>query len=133
MDPENIKAIHATQFNDYGKGERFHAELRDFLGDGVFTIDGTQWSSMRQLIRPMFIKDKVQDFESLKRHTDILIQQLPRGQYVRFDDLLHRFTMDAATEYLFGRSVNSLTNPEVAFAKAFNEVQAMQMARLRAG
>lgn len=25
VDPENIKAILATQFNDYGKGEEFHA------------------------------------------------------------------------------------------------------------
>ena len=25
VDPENIKAILATQFHDYGKGEEFHA------------------------------------------------------------------------------------------------------------
>jgi hypothetical protein len=25
VDPENIKAILATQFNDFGKGEEFHA------------------------------------------------------------------------------------------------------------
>ena len=24
LDPENIKAILATQFNDFGKGEEFH-------------------------------------------------------------------------------------------------------------
>lgn len=33
IDEENIKAILATQFNDYGKGVRFHEEWHDFLGD----------------------------------------------------------------------------------------------------
>lgn len=33
-DPENIKAILATQFKDYGKGEQFHADWDAFLGDG---------------------------------------------------------------------------------------------------
>lgn len=33
IDEDNIKAILATQFQDYGKGERFHREWSDFLGD----------------------------------------------------------------------------------------------------
>jgi hypothetical protein len=32
-DEENIKAILATQFNDYGKGAQFNHEWHDFLGD----------------------------------------------------------------------------------------------------
>lgn len=32
-DVENIKAILTTQFPDYGKGETFHREWKDFLGD----------------------------------------------------------------------------------------------------
>ena len=34
-DPENIKAILATQFKDYGKGEQFHKDFESFLGDGM--------------------------------------------------------------------------------------------------
>jgi hypothetical protein len=37
-DPENIKAILATQFNDYGKGEQFNKDWHDFLGDSIFTV-----------------------------------------------------------------------------------------------
>ena len=33
-DPENIKAILATQFNDFGKGEQFNKDWHEFLGDG---------------------------------------------------------------------------------------------------
>ena len=35
-DPENIKAILATQFLDFGKGELFHRDWKEFLGDGIF-------------------------------------------------------------------------------------------------
>jgi hypothetical protein len=34
-DPDNIKAILATQFNDYGKGEEFNKHWHDFLGDSI--------------------------------------------------------------------------------------------------
>lgn len=33
-EPENIKAILATQFKDYGKGEKFRLDWHAFLGNG---------------------------------------------------------------------------------------------------
>lgn len=36
-DEENIKAILATQFHDYGKGAQFNSEWHDFLGDSKNT------------------------------------------------------------------------------------------------
>lgn len=39
-DPENLKAILATQFKDFGKGEQFRQDWHRFLGDGIFTTDG---------------------------------------------------------------------------------------------
>lgn len=35
-DPENIKAILATQFKDYGKGEQFRKDWHAFLGNGTW-------------------------------------------------------------------------------------------------
>lgn len=34
-EPENIKAILATQFKDYGKGEKFRKDWHAFLGNGT--------------------------------------------------------------------------------------------------
>jgi hypothetical protein len=34
-EPENIKAILATQFKDYGKGEEFRKDWYNFLGNGT--------------------------------------------------------------------------------------------------
>lgn len=35
-DEENIKAILATQFAEFGKGKRFNEEWHDFLGDSMW-------------------------------------------------------------------------------------------------
>lgn len=48
------------------------------------------------------------------------------GATVRVDDLVFRYTLDAATDFLFGASVESLDNGETEFAQAFNDVQNVQ-------
>jgi hypothetical protein len=48
-DHENIQAILATQFEDYGKGDRFHEEWKPFLGESIFTTDGDSWKASRKL------------------------------------------------------------------------------------
>lgn len=35
-DPDNVKAILATQFKDFGKGEEFNRDWFAFLGNGMF-------------------------------------------------------------------------------------------------
>lgn len=133
-DPENIKAILATQFADYGKGEQFNKDWHDFLGDSIFTTDGERWHNSRQLIRPQFIRDRLSDLDIFERHFQELAPKLGgRGQTVDVADLFFRYTLDAATDFLLGRSVNSLVDPQVRFAKAFGEVQRFQSLVSRIG
>ncbi|ATZ51934.1 hypothetical protein BCIN_07g04800 [Botrytis cinerea B05.10] len=140
-EPENIKAILATQFTDYGKGEPFHSDWKDFLGDSIFTTDLDQWHDSRQLIRPQFIKDRVSDLDTFERHMQILIQKIKeegrkwdgsQGREIDISDLFFRYTLDAATDFLLGRSVESLEKPG-EFADAFAEVQRVQSIIARAG
>lgn len=58
IEPANIKALLATQFNDFGLGIR-HAQFYPLLGDGIFTLDGAGWSTMRRLTRPQFAREQV--------------------------------------------------------------------------
>ena len=90
-DPKNIKAVLATQFGDYGKGEPFHEDWKDFLGDGIFTTDGQQWSESRNLLRPLFVQTRVRDFEIFERHTEKLIGMVGgRGEEVDISDFFYR-------------------------------------------
>src|SRR5690554_6277237 len=73
-DPENVKAILATQFPDYGKGKDFADQTRPLLGDSIFSADGDVWHASRQLVRPQFVKDRVSDLSSFENHVQNLFR-----------------------------------------------------------
>lgn len=103
---------------------------------GVFTTDGQRWHEYRQLIRPQFIKDRVSDLAIFESHAQVLIPLLAgngHGQSVDAKDLFFRYTLDAATHFLLGESVDSLHNPANEFADAFGEVQRMQCLIIKSG
>ncbi|KAK6068712.1 cytochrome p450 52a11 [Seiridium cupressi] len=149
-DPENIKAILAAQFTDYGKGEPFHRDWSEFLGDSIFTTDGDKWHASRQLIRPQFVKERISDLDCFESHLGTFFKAMANGealngadQYVDIEagngkiveisDLFFRYTLDVATNFLLGLDVQSLTTPRQEFADAFNEVQRVQNIKARAG
>lgn len=73
---------------------------------------------------------------TFEKHTQTLLPMLAgthNGATVRADDLFYRFTLDAATDFLLGKSVDSLHNGQTEFAIAFAEVQRVQSLRARAG
>ena len=124
-DPENIKAILAAQFGDYGKGEPFHKEWKEFLGDSIFTTDGEQWHASRQMIRPMFVKERISDLDCFESHLDTLFKAMAygkaldkpdqkvdiesgHGQVIDISDLFFRYTLDVVTDFLLGKDLQTL-------------------------
>jgi len=97
----------------------------------------------RSMTRPFFSKDRISDFELFDRHTDHVIakmkERFKEGVAVDVQDVLSRFTLDSATEFLFGQDVKSLsadlpypstcnkasprTHPSDRFALAFIRAQ----------
>lgn len=136
-DPENIKAVLTGQFADYGKGETFHREWKEFLGDSIFATDGEMWSRSRQLIRPMFARERLVDTEIFEKHMQKLLPLLGKnshgGRVVDVGSLFFRYTLDASTDYLLGQGTDSLENPATRFAEAFRYVQQRQAELFRFG
>ncbi|KAI0890726.1 cytochrome P450 52A11 [Annulohypoxylon maeteangense] len=149
-DPENIKAILATQFADFGKGEQFHKEWNEFLGDSIFATDGHLWHGSRQLLRPQFSRERISDLHCFESHLETFFKAIANGGVLNgeeqvvdveagngkpFDisELLFRYTLDVATDFLLGMDTQSLTTPRQPFADAFNEVQRVQNIIARAG
>lgn len=125
-DPENIKAILATQFADFGKGEQFHREWYEFLGDSIFVTDGKLWHDSRQLLRPQFSRERISDLHCFESHLETFFKAIANGGVLDgekqqvdieagngkpFDisELLFRYTLDVATDFLLGMDVQSLT------------------------
>ena len=94
------------------------------------------WHNSRALLRPQFIKDRVSDLHTFEAHVKVLLPMLAgshNGATVCADDLFYRFALDAATDFLLGKSVDSLVNGQTEFADAFTEVQRVQAVISRAG
>ncbi|ESK94736.1 cytochrome p450 monooxygenase pc-1 [Moniliophthora roreri MCA 2997] len=114
--PEHIQQILATDFKNYEKGTRFRKDMGAVLGVGVFNADGDMWKFHRQMTRPFFTRDRVTHFDIFDRHAESALTQMKRrlrtGYPIDFQDLMGRFTLDSATEFLFGSCVHSLSaNP----------------------
>lgn len=64
----------------------------------------------RSLARPFFARDRIRDFETFARHADeaIAVIRARQGLPIDFQDVLQRFTLDSATEFLLGKCVHSL-------------------------
>jgi cytochrome P450 len=57
-EPENVKAILATNFSNFSMGLR-RSHFYPLLGDGIFSQDGADWSHSRALLRPQFSRTQV--------------------------------------------------------------------------
>ncbi|KZT21756.1 cytochrome P450 [Neolentinus lepideus HHB14362 ss-1] len=160
-EPDHIKSILATEFSNYIKGDKFKYSMASLLGTGVFNSDGDMWKFHRSMTRPFFSRDRISHFDIFDRHGEEAIgkmkQRFAEGYAIDFQDLVSRFTLDSATEFLFGNDVGSLsaqlpypygikapasalhvasppTSAETReFAKAFAEAQEVSADRTRFG
>ena len=108
-DPENVKCLLATKIDMWGLGKPRIKELSSVLGHGIFTNEGKAWKHSRDMLRPCFERSAVADVSIFNKHTERLISLLPTdGSEVDLQPLFHELTLDVATEFLFGRSTNSL-------------------------
>ena len=109
----------------------------------AISADARSFRSQRAMIRPFFSKDRISDFDLFDRHADQVISKMKKrfkeGIAVDIEDVLSRFTMDSATEFLFGHDVKTLsgdlpypstckkvsshTHPSDRFAHAFTRSQ----------
>ncbi|KAJ6526144.1 cytochrome P450 [Mycena vulgaris] len=155
-EPENIKAILATSFEKFEKGAEFQKIMDPLLGTGVFAADGDMWKFHRQMTRPFFHRERISDFDLFDRHAENAIGQfkarLREGHPADFQDMVSRFTMDAATSFLFNHDLRSLSaglpyphyvaatsanapapHPADIFSAAFQEAQSVTSMRNRLG
>lgn len=132
-DPENIKAILGTQFNDFALGVR-HDHFKPLLGDGIFTLDGAGWKNSRAMLRPQFAREQVAHVKSLEPHVKLLAKHFKKyqGQVFDIQEYFFKLTIDTASEFLFGESCDTLKDSSIGespgvdfagrndFAESFN-------------
>ncbi|KAJ6468900.1 cytochrome P450 monooxygenase pc-2 [Mycena sanguinolenta] len=145
-EPEHVKAILATEFDNYWKGPDATRAGQSLLGFGVFNTDDEMWKFHRTMSRPFFNRERISDFDLFDRHTFDTLSHMKRrlieGYAIDFQDCVSRFTLDSATDFLFGKSVDSISaglpypesapfansgyflgHPSNTYVKAFNQGQ----------
>ncbi|KAH0610759.1 uncharacterized protein H6S33_011186 [Morchella sextelata] len=110
-EPENMKAILATQFKDFELGKLRHDNWGEVLGEGIFTVDGHRWEHSRAMLKPQFNKNQITDLEDLETHVQNLFSRLSfaenGGNVLNLHEYFLNFTLDFSTAFLFGKSVDS--------------------------
>ncbi|KAF9471160.1 cytochrome P450 monooxygenase pc-2 [Pholiota conissans] len=156
VEPDHLKAMLSTKVQSFEKGLVLRNQMDSLLGTGIFNTDGEMWKFHRSITRPFFSRDRISDFKIYERNCGVSLREarsrLAEGYSVDFQDLVSRFTLDSATEFLFGVSVGSLSagipyppssmsknpasfynHPSNVFVQAFMEGQARTAVRYSMG
>ncbi|KAK4371938.1 hypothetical protein RND71_007322 [Anisodus tanguticus] len=137
-DPANVEYILKTNFDNYGKGEYNYGNLKDLLGDGIFTVDGDKWRGQRKLSSHEFSTRVLRDFSSVvfrknvAKLAHIMSEAVKSNKIVDIQDLFMKATLDSIFRVAFGVELDSMcgSNEEgKKFSDAFDDASAMTLWR----
>ncbi|EIW77750.1 cytochrome P450 monooxygenase CYP63 [Coniophora puteana RWD-64-598 SS2] len=126
MDQEHCKYVLATGFSHFWRGTAQRERMEHFLGSGIFNRDDEAWKNHRTVARPFFARNRISDFDLIEKHAQrtlsIVSQMAESNRPCDLQDLYARFSLDAASEFLFGSNLDTLskTMPQPGEQK-FNE------------
>lgn len=113
IEPENIKAVLSTNFKKFVIGSPRRRAFGPIFGNSILVADGVEWEHSRAFLKPSFTRSQVGDLVTLEVHVNSLIEAIPRdGSTVDLAELFLRFTADVTTDFMFGESILSQTQPD---------------------
>ncbi|GLJ48931.1 hypothetical protein SUGI_1032300 [Cryptomeria japonica] len=136
--PANVEHMLKTNFEDYPKGQRFTTILHDFLGRGIFNVDGDLWKMQRKTASYEFNTKSLRSFmvetvqwEIQNRLFPVLTNASKTGKSLDLQDILQRFAFDNICRVAFGVDPACLlpSMPISPFAKAFDDATEISAGR----
>jgi cytochrome P450 len=113
IEPENVKTMLLTKFSDYHRSRTMPNALDPLMGQGVFTSNGSAWAHSRGLVRAQFSAKRIRKVSKLETHVQNIFEALGEPQDDGWTEeqpilpIFNRFTLDSATEFMFGTSAES--------------------------
>ena len=110
-DPENAKVL-LTESQSFEIGTYRAGMFEPLIGLGIMTLKGDAWRHSRALVRPQFSREQLSDLDLEEGHLSVLSKALKMGEdgwteKADLQPLFLNFTLDTATEFLYGSSVHS--------------------------
>ena len=138
IEPENIKAVFSTQFDDFDVGWQRRRAMAPTMGEFLLNADGARWHHYRAMLRPAFSRRQISAFGTFKHDIDDLLCAIPRDRStVDLSPLFYKLALALGTSLLFDETMSSL-NPEFKtssedFIRAFHTVNRGAELRVRMG
>ncbi|KAG8388089.1 hypothetical protein BUALT_Bualt02G0088900 [Buddleja alternifolia] len=137
--PENVEYILKTNFANFPKGKPFTELLGDFLGVGIFNVDGDMWSTQRKLASHEFSAKSLREFVVKVLEDEVETRLIPILENAALNDniildmqeVLRRFAFDTICQVSLGMDPFCLDlsrppPPLVAAFDAASEISAMR-------
>ncbi|XP_050234568.1 cytochrome P450 94B1 [Mercurialis annua] len=127
--PENVEYMLKTNFNNFPKGKPFTDILGDFLGYGIFNVDGELWHTQRKLASREFTAKSLREFFMITLEEEVENGLLPvleslaaREEVVDLQELLRRLAFNMICKVSLGTQRCSLdpSLPPPPLAEAFD-------------
>ncbi|KAL3532070.1 hypothetical protein ACH5RR_005591 [Cinchona calisaya] len=129
--PENVEYILKTRFDNYPKGKLFSTILGDFLGRGIFNVDGDLWKFQRKMANLELGRISTRSYAFDIVQYEIETRLIPLLSSVAgkkddgildFQDVFRRFSFDCICRFSFGLDPKclELSLPLSEFAVSFD-------------
>ncbi|XP_027366449.1 cytochrome P450 94C1-like [Abrus precatorius] len=105
---QNVEYILKTRFDNFPKGKTFSTILGDFLGRGIFNVDGDLWRFQRKIASFELSKLSIRSFAFEIVNCEIQHRLIPllssnqSGVVLDLQDVFRRFTFDSICRFSFG-------------------------------
>eukprot|EP01147_Barroeca_monosierra_P005865 gene5865-9063_t len=134
--PEAVQHVLQDNFDNYVKGTFFRSKFFELLGDGIFDVDGPEWSyqcmyftSYFDLNLFSFLNDSV-----FVRHAQLVLDKIEghANENKSFDlqDLFYRYTLESIGQIAYGIHLGCFDQEVVEFAVNFDTAQRIIMERV---
>ncbi|KAL3536133.1 hypothetical protein ACH5RR_004594 [Cinchona calisaya] len=128
--PENVEYILKTRFDNYPKGKPFSTILGDFLGRGIFNVDGDLWKFQRKMASLELGRISMRSYTFDIVQHEIENRLIPllssvgkeEDRVLDFQDVFRRFSFDCICRFSFGLDPKclELSLPLSEFAVSFD-------------
>eukprot|EP00339_Tiarina_fusa_P005094 CAMPEP_0117017186 /NCGR_PEP_ID=MMETSP0472-20121206/13457_1 /TAXON_ID=693140 ORGANISM="Tiarina fusus, Strain LIS" /NCGR_SAMPLE_ID=MMETSP0472 /ASSEMBLY_ACC=CAM_ASM_000603 /LENGTH=479 /DNA_ID=CAMNT_0004721485 /DNA_START=24 /DNA_END=1460 /DNA_ORIENTATION=- len=144
IDPDIVKHITSSKFGEiYEKGPKAKAQYQQFLGNGIFNVNGTEWQRHRNVTGSLFhttsLREYISIFEENAKRIFATIREISQNspdyqnRGIDMQDYFMRYTLDSFAEIGFGVKLRSIEEEVNHFAIAFDKVQTQSERRGRLG
>ncbi|KAE9585398.1 hypothetical protein Lal_00018257 [Lupinus albus] len=106
--PDNVEYMLKTRFENYPKGKNFSMILGDFLGRGIFNVDGELWSFQKKMASLELNKSSIRSFAfdiinyEIKHRLVPLLLSKQDNHVLDMQDVFKRFSFDSMCKFSFG-------------------------------